>query len=1483
MSKNKKLGVSSDYDKEEIKNHNLQNKIKFFKRTLENNTHEVIEDTKLKNITSWRKSETKFFQNLIFNILTLGILHILSLFYPNLYLKLYCNPWPPKECDFFLVENIYGEFTLCTKIHKKAKNNHNNYNSDISKEKIMSSTFINYNSNSDNYFTRNLTYSFKYKSVTYECKEETNEIIPVYMNLSKMTNKGIFNFFADGLPSEYIVKKYQERYGKNEYYINLEIIYLYFLKIELPYLILVSIIGAIELILKDYISFLTKYIIIILIIVGYYLVGRKIAYGIYKKEYTLDGESNTLKVKRKYKLQNHFYCEIQKSEILPGDIIYLKPNDYVPCDCLILEGECIVNESHLTGSFNIYKKTSLENNNEQFNYKLNRDNLLNHGMKINKTYSKLNEGFISVLCINIGPNTFKANLYSNILYFLERKKEYKKIYKLFGQKRKTNFIICALIFLCTLLLGIFYYFIIYIDKFTLDKKQLIILLFKSLIRILCKSFIPSYFLINSIILILSMYHLTKENILSFEKSRILDSSNIDTIFFSKAGTLCENNLGINGYHPIYINPYKAKSISYRTYKKSQCKEMNSQLLKYYKDYLFKNQNNLFNHDFNLRHALRIEHNQLNIDKINKESCEFTTLFLECLLSCNNLEKYNIEIFGDLIETSIFKNMGWDIKQNNINYEENNINDCSLSSMNLSNSKNFYINDIYPNNYYKITESKNNELFQPFRTNITRNNTNNYYEQKQIANNENLEESKSNNFIKNDISQCHINSYKLRIYKKYIKNNSLNSSAIVYNFITKELRFMTKGMPEDILDKCNNSTLPDNFDKIISLYRKYGLIIIICASKKINIETYKDSNPIEEYMNDLTFCGFITLKNKIKKEVLNSIEDLRQFNCNLNIITGDNVYNSISVGFDSRIIDNKNIFAFDKDDKKNGIIITKLYSIKRINEEEKDDTNNINSSSDKLSKQTTKITNKIFYTPYIKSKEHLKLQYFDSSIRASRTKKGKITINEFSLNQTNQENSKNEGDNKKINFRRNLRRGSINKKNFKTTKNLLNFNLKEIHQKRERLYSDISDPLNQDTKNTRYSNANNFNNNDKNQQNYALNKKNKVIINEKKENQDNNTNKRYKNINDIKGKNIYYLEKYYYYPGIFEEYEGLSDNCIYCVSGKVFNFLYKNKEKKHCKYILEKFHKYCKIFYNMSSLDKSIIIDYYREYPDSCICTIGESPSDLDAIMSSNIGISLKAPNNRNTILSHFYSANSDILSIKKIIREGRAVRENIILLKLCTIFYTAIMNSYIICCFIRQIDVIIGQLNFLEICFLILSISAFTRETDNNKRSNPLIQKRKLYIVHYIAQSMGLLIIKCITVYLHGKYFVGNKLLDLKYIDYIYTSYYFLFCIEQLFSVVFILNFISFYRKDSITNIFFIVCNLIILIYFVILTTLNSSNYKYDFLNLTYFEFFDNLIDSYDDHNRLNCLKICIFDFFSTLLYSRAIYYIFNKLALINS
>ena len=1490
---NRKIDASINDNKEEIKIEN-ENNIKIIRRTIENNTHEVFEDIKLKSITSWRKSKTKFLKNLIYNILTFGILHIISLFKPNLYLKLYCYPWPAKECDFFLVENIYGELTLCTKIHKKAKNNNDiNFSADLSKDNIVSSSIINHSNKFDNYLIKNLTYSFKYKSVTYEYKEDTNEIVPVYMNISKFTNRGIFNYFSEGLSSEKMVNKFQERYGKNEYHIYLGIIYFYFFRIELPYLILVIIIGLIEVCLKDYVSIISKYAMVTFILHLEYQITKRVVYNSYSKEYTLDGEKYKLKVKRKHKLiqDSNFYYEIKNCDLLPGDIIFLKENDLVPCDCLILEGECIVNESNSTGSLDIFKKTSLENNNEQFSYELNKISILYHGMKIIKTSSKSNNEYISVLCINTGPNTYKANQYSNVLYFLERKKEYREMYELFGEKRKNMLIGIFVIFFVSILLAVIYYMILDPEPLDFKNSNTKKLLFAITVRIFCKSFMPGYFLTNSIILILGVYHLKKDNILCFEKSKLLSSSTIDTIFFSKTGTLCENNFEINGYHPIYINPHKSNNISYRTYKVSQYKEMNSQLLKYYKNYLYRVQNNSLNYEFNLRHGLKLEHNRLNLDKINKESCEYTTLFLECLLSCNNIEKFNNEIFGNSIETEIFKNMRWDMKSYNNNNLTKNIElnediskNKSVNKKECKGPKIGYLdrskNDIYPNNYYKITESVKNENGLQAKSNKTRLNSKYYLDQKKNPNNSISSESTVNkNFIRNDISHSHINSYKLRIYKRFIQNGTLNSSAIVYNFITKELRFMTKGNPEDVLDKCDPGTIPDNFDKIISLYRRNGFIIIICASKIINIDDYNDSNSKEEYMSDLTFCGFVTLKNKLKNEAFNAIKDLRQFGCNLIITTGDNVFNSLSVGFDSHIIDNKNIFSFDKEDKKNGIIIEKIYSIKRLVEEED---KNTNSSLDIYSKQNTRISNKFLTSPFTKPKDSVMIKYLDpNTIRSSKAKPGTVIMNELSLNQESNKNS-NSNEFKNLTPNKTLKRKSV-RKNLRAAKYINNYDENIKYPKHSRLYSEMSDIKNnqskRDTKeNSRISNVSPLNYKDRSP--YKLSKKNKSI-NENKENQDSNTNtnKKFKISSEARSKNLSNLEKFYYYPGIFEDNEELNDNCIYCISGKLFNFLYKNKEKKQCKYILERIHKYCKIFYYMSSIDKSLAIDFYREYPDSCICKIGECLSDIDAILTSNVGINLISPSNENTMLCHFYTEDGSILSIKKIIMEGAAIKENIMLLKISSIFYTLVINSYIICCFIRHTDVIINQLNFLEISFLIISITAFTGETDENKKSNKLIRNKKLYVWHYIAQVSGLFFFKIVTIYMHGKFFIGNTELDFKIIDKIYCSFYFILCIEQLFSTVYVLNLISFYRKDAISNLFYNFTNILFLIYFIILNNLTSSNYKCDFLNITVFDYNENIVDSHGDNNRIKCFSVCIVDFTITIIYSRVVYYVFDGLA----
>ena len=318
----------------------FSNEIKLIRRTLENNTHEVYEDLNIKKITSWRKSQNKFMKNLIYNILSFGILHLISIFHPKLYIKLYCNPSPAKECDYFLIENIYGEAIICPIQKKRGKYMENDL-SFMDKNNLIDNNNIKseYNNNFNN-----LKYSFEYKSVTYEYDEKNNEVNPVYMNLTKMTNEGIINFFSEGLPSKKIVENFRERFGKNEYKLNVKIYLLFFLKNQIPSYVIVMLIEIIEFnFLFNYINLVFKLIVVAILVTGEILNIKINIINKYEDEFTLDGKKKKVKVKRKYLLkeENKTYTTLDIIDLLPGDIIFLKQNDHVPCDCIIFEGECL--------------------------------------------------------------------------------------------------------------------------------------------------------------------------------------------------------------------------------------------------------------------------------------------------------------------------------------------------------------------------------------------------------------------------------------------------------------------------------------------------------------------------------------------------------------------------------------------------------------------------------------------------------------------------------------------------------------------------------------------------------------------------------------------------------------------------------------------------------------------------------------------------------------------------------------------------------------------------------------------------------------------------------------------------------------------------------------------------------------------------------------------------------------------------------------
>ena len=367
-----------------------------------------------------------------------------------------------------------------------------------------------------------------------------------------------------------------------------------------------------------------------------------------------------------------------------------------------------------------------------------------------------------------------------------------------------------------------------------------------------------------------------------------------------------------------------------------------------------------------------------------------------------------------------------------------------------------------------------------------------------------------------------------------------------------------------------------------------------------------------------------------------------------------------------------------------------------------------------------------------------------------------------------------------------------------------------------------------------------------------------------------------NKNPSMNNNLIFMQKYYFQT-TFNEYEDVK-NGIFCTSGKLFDFLYENKNRKGVKKFLDEIIEKSKIFYNMSSIDKSNLVNYYRESPANIICTIGQCDSDIDSIISSNIGITLKNPNNKNTILSHFYSSKNDIICIKEIMEYGRLLYEKILMLEFISFICSIVFNSFIICCFLRNYDIISKELDFLEIEFCLLIILSFLGSF--NKDNIHLMKNSKKLTIYYTILTLEILFIKLFVLYIFMELYRGDRTLDPKSLSAEFISNYFVICNEFILIIILTYNFSSFYNDSLIENQIFISLSLLYFGYIFSLIFLCSSNIYVDIFNITYFAQTEKLMDSYTDRNKAYLLLFISIDAFASgiiCFITKVIFSKFNK------
>jgi magnesium-transporting ATPase (P-type) len=324
-------------------------------------------------------------------------------------------------------------------------------------------------------------------------------------------------------------------------------------------------------------------------------------------------------------------------------LIEVRSGDIMPCDAIILEGFCNVNESDLTGESNLVMKSSIPKDEKKFSYS-RKKHLLYQGTTLNKCESNDSEGIIKVLAVNTGYNTLRGNLIQNILFPKQSN------FNLF-KDLKYYFLSMVFIYLVTIILIICFFL-----KFTKTpdmvdnciglgtnsislwgNKELIQKCFDSLTIVLpptlpiSLTFTSFYFHLN----------LNRKFISCISDFRMTAAGRVNIFVLDKTGTLTEQGLELYGFqvsknsldidnHLCFDDIETDTNVYNQVHKffwKSFCKNPSD---KAFDDYKHNLQNNVI-------------------------------YFLECLATCHTIDKIKGETLGNSVDKRIFDCLNWNLE------------------------------------------------------------------------------------------------------------------------------------------------------------------------------------------------------------------------------------------------------------------------------------------------------------------------------------------------------------------------------------------------------------------------------------------------------------------------------------------------------------------------------------------------------------------------------------------------------------------------------------------------------------------------------------------------------------------------------------------------------------------------------------------------------------------------------------------------------
>ncbi|KAI5969729.1 hypothetical protein CANMA_001191 [Candida margitis] len=307
--------------------------------------------------------------------------------------------------------------------------------------------------------------------------------------------------------------------------------------------------------------------------------------------------------------RNGFWKQIDSVDLVPGDIFEIDPSlSVIPCDALLVNGECVLNESMLTGESVPVTKAQATKDvvkllpQNFIDPNLSRSYLFN-GTKLLKMKSTNDEPVIA-MALKTGFSTTKGSLVRSMMFPKPTGfKFYRDSFKYIGFMT----LIAALGFTYST-----YNFI----KLGLSKR-LMILRALDIITIVVPPALPATLTIGTTF---AIARLKKLNIYCIAPTRVNIGGKLDVICFDKTGTLTEDGLDVLGVH--LANNAKGR-----------------------KEIVFED--------------LVTDVSLLNLTRGSGYETNNGEFLLRCMASCHSLRHIDDELMGDPLDVKMFEFTKWD--------------------------------------------------------------------------------------------------------------------------------------------------------------------------------------------------------------------------------------------------------------------------------------------------------------------------------------------------------------------------------------------------------------------------------------------------------------------------------------------------------------------------------------------------------------------------------------------------------------------------------------------------------------------------------------------------------------------------------------------------------------------------------------------------------------------------------------------------------